>query len=278
VSGLDPLHWPTRVGAELVTDRAVALVTARESRGWFLFVNYVDAGGPFFADAIDEQAVGLTTRPWPADRYDAAIHRVDRELQRLLDALPSDAWVIVVGDRGLHLSEERKVASQGVVGMRFGHTMFEELLRVPLVVHGPGVSAGRVAGAVSVTDIGPTLVRAAGLEPLLKADGAALERVFGAAQTDRVVVAQSSLFGQEQQAVILGKYKLIDMAAGGRTPLFDLEADPSESFPLTTGADTDNVERRMLAVLPPPGAGVDLQEPPSLVLRLGQLASRFTGR
>ncbi len=273
-SGLDPLRLPTRVPAEQVTDRALELVASQPGGGWMLLVQYADAGGPFLASPQDEQAVGYTTRPYPADRYDAAVHGIDRELGRLLAALPDAAWVVVVGDRGVQLGEQRSDASQSRVGMRFGHTMFEELLHVPLLVRAPGVGAARVEGAVSVADVAPTLARAAGQGPLPKAEGVPLERAFGEAQTDRVVVAQSSRFGPEQQAVLLGRHKLVHTAAG-RTPLFDLAADPSESSPLPTGVELDNLERRMAALLPPPGAGANLQEPPSLVLRVGQLASRF---
>lgn len=278
VAGLDPLAWPRHVDAELVTDRALALLEAQAPHmGSLLFVHYADAAGPFRPTPEDQAEVGYTTRPFPVDRYDAAVHRVDRAIGRLIEAVPDDAWVVVVGDRGVHLTEERPRDRQARAGMRFGHTMYEELLHVPLLLRAPNMAPARAAGIVSVVDLAPTLLAAVGHRPLPRADGAPLERAFGAGSGDRIAIAQSSRFGVEQQAVILGRHKLIH-TADGRTPMFDLRSDPNEVTALPADAEHEQLERRLLGVLPPPGAGVRLQPPPPLLLRMGQIGTRLIGR
>src|SRR5690606_17983185 len=98
------------------------------------------------------------------DRYDASIRTVDHELSRLLDALPDDAWVVLTSDHGEELTEARRVGRHVPAGTRHGHTLHQELLRVPLVVWGPGVRPGRVSRSVSLLSVAPTLLAIAGVE------------------------------------------------------------------------------------------------------------------
>lgn len=274
-AGVDPPPWPRRSEADRVTARALDLVASAPDRGWFLLVQYGDVAGPFSPTPDDERAMGFTARPWPNDLYDAGLRRIDREVARLLDALPAEAWVVVVGDRGAWLGEERPAHAAGRPRARYGATMFEEMLHVPLVVRGPGARPGRAEEPVSVVDLAPTLLRAAGLPLPADGDGHALGRPFGEAEeSERVTVAQSSLFGVEQQAVIVGRHKIVQ-TSDGRTPLFDLEADPAEASPMPKDAGLDNLQRKLLALLPPAGSGHELRDPPRLVLQVGQVASRF---
>jgi len=94
-------------------------------------------------------------------RYDAAVLQVDRGLARLLAGLDAagldDATVVVVtSDHGEELGDHGRLLH--------GHTLFDELLHVPLVMGGPGVPAGaRVGAQVRLLDVGPTLLDLAGL-------------------------------------------------------------------------------------------------------------------
>jgi arylsulfatase A-like enzyme len=51
--------------------------------------------------------------------------------------------------------------------------------RVPLILWGPGVQAGRRAGRVSTVDLAPTLARLIGVVPLERTDGRILLEVLG---------------------------------------------------------------------------------------------------
>lgn len=271
--GVDPTGWPRRADADGVSDRAIAWVQTQPATGWFLLVQFADAGGPFTPTRADEEAAGYTTRPWPSDLYDASLRRVDRAVGRLLDALPPGTRVVVTGDRGVQLGEQRAPATQGRVGARFGHTMFVELLHVPLIVRVPGLSPGRVREVVSLVDLAPTVLQLASLPPIHGADGQVLERVFGTEHTDRVVIAQSALFGPEQQVAILGGHKLV-LGSDGRSPVYDREADPQEVSPQSaSGARNDRVERQLRTVLPPSGAGAELATRPSLAVEVGQFVT-----
>ncbi|MFQ5352163.1 MAG: sulfatase, partial [Candidatus Binatia bacterium] len=87
--------------------------------------------------------------------YDAAILYVDQEVGRLLDVLDrrglsSSTIVAIVSDHGESLGDH---------GLFFAHdfTLYDELLRVPLLLRLPSAPSGRVRQEVMITDLLPTL-------------------------------------------------------------------------------------------------------------------------
>ncbi len=100
------------------------------------------------------------------DRYDQSIAYADHELGRLLVALGKDDVVVLFADHGEEFYDHG--------GLAHGHTLHEELLRVPLVLKAPGLAPGRVAEPVSLLDVSPTLLELLGLEPTVGAHGRTL--------------------------------------------------------------------------------------------------------
>ena len=86
----------------------------------------------------------------------AAVQATDQQLSRLFETLESypadESWaVILTADHGEELLERGW----------FGHTitLYDELVRVPLIVRGPGISPDRNAATpVSLRELGPALV------------------------------------------------------------------------------------------------------------------------
>jgi arylsulfatase A-like enzyme len=176
--------------------------------------------------------------------YDGAIRFVDTEVHRLLSALDSasrlgDTLVIVTADHGEelwdHANEERAQGAdpRGYAGIGHGHSMYQEVLRVPLIVAGPGVQAGRrIACPTNHLDVVPTLLDLLGIAPppgLRGASRCALLR-RGAVPEDCVrapLFAESPAYGPATRVVVEGSLKLI--ARSGAPPLlFDLSSDPGE--------------------------------------------------
>jgi len=102
-----------------------------------------------------------------------------------------------------------------------GPNLFEESVHVPLVLWVPGCAPRRVAGAVGLAHVAPSLAALAGV-PL---EGVGL---WSDSQLPTVVEAVTGLNTTYKRAVILGRHKLLlDVTNGGRM-LFDLQADPQE--------------------------------------------------
>jgi arylsulfatase A-like enzyme len=168
-----------RPGAD-VTDSALAWLDADPRRPVLLFVSYFEPHAPYQPPLeLARQQLGASLEALPAEPdlaetsalYDAELAAADLQLGRLLDGLRErglydDAWILVTADHGVLLGEH--------VGLGHGETLWEEELRVPLVVKPPrGAGAPtRVTDPVLLTDLLPMLLEALGLPVPAGLDGA----------------------------------------------------------------------------------------------------------
>jgi arylsulfatase A-like enzyme len=96
------------------------------------------------------------------DTYDAEVMAIDAALGRMMAALAErgidhEALVVITADHG------EEFYDHGSFG--HGRTLFEEVLRVPLIVRTPRQKRGRVIERlVSSVDVAPTLLDVIGLE------------------------------------------------------------------------------------------------------------------
>jgi arylsulfatase A-like enzyme len=161
-------------------------------------------------------------------RYDEEVLYVDEVLGELFAWLRQERlWdrtlVVVTSDHGEEFLEHGS--------FEHGHSMYQEVLRVPLLVWGPGVEARRIDRPVSLVDFKATLLEAVGgrsestgqgvsFWPLLRGRG-------GGASSP--LYAESMLYGDERKAVVDWPWKYeLRMGEGDRELLFDLESDPLE--------------------------------------------------
>jgi arylsulfatase A-like enzyme len=92
--------------------------------------------------------------------YDGEIRYTDDEMGRVLDHLSArgalaNTLVVVTSDHGEEFLEHGSWEHQ--------KTLYGEVIRVPLVVRGPGVPARREPAPVSLLDVAPTVLAWAGL-------------------------------------------------------------------------------------------------------------------
>lgn len=185
------------------------------------------------------------------DLYVAGIRQVDEEIGRLLDdlearGLDKTTLVIVTSDHGEEFLEHG--------GVLHGRTLYEELLRVPLVMRGPGVPEGvRVEEPVSLVDIEPTILSLLGAAPS-PTDGVDLSTLWedGAAAADgaRFLFGEADHSNEENdilRAARCGTYKLIFDRLTGDAALYDLSRDPEESKDV--GDDEPGVRERLAEAL-----------------------------
>ncbi|MFQ5524663.1 MAG: sulfatase [Thermoanaerobaculia bacterium] len=170
------------------------------------------------------------------DQYDTAVRYSMDAVAALLATLKKegiydDALVIVTSDHGEELFEHG--------GFGHAYSLFEEVVRIPLWIKLPGQREGSVVDApVSLIDLMPTILDAAGLPALEGLDGLSLAPLLedGSAPgfRGRPIVADTRWKRRAvATAVRLGSYKLIEIESdySGRADerlLFDLEADPAE--------------------------------------------------
>ncbi|MGN6380781.1 MAG: choline-sulfatase [Gaiellales bacterium] len=160
--------------------------------------------------------------------YYAAVSYLDQRVGELLGVLQrttlaGDTVVVFTADHGELLGER---------GLWFKMSFLDPSSRVPLVVSGPGIQAGRAAAPVSQLDLAPTLCELAGVAaPLAHFEGAGLAPELHGEQPRpaRVVTGEYLAEGVQAPAVMLrrGRHKLI-RCPGDPDLLYDLQADPLE--------------------------------------------------
>jgi len=199
--------------------------------------------------------------------YDGEVAFNDAQLGRLLTTLDGrrladSTLVVLAADHGEEFWEH---------GARdHGHTLFEELIHVPLIMRWPAaIPAGRVLGQpVQLADVYPTLIQLAGGTSAPGAGhdlSALLTRLGPGASPTAPVFAEEDLDGHQLAAVIAGSRKLIIDKARSAPLAFDLAHDPGELHPLPDGAPDlqstlQAVEARNLAARPAAAARVDVPE------------------
>ena len=274
--GFGTFGWPIDRKATAVTDDALDFLGEQEAGDWFLMVQYRDLGDPFPYSPESMEKLGKTTRAFPENAYDAALHTVDAEIGRLMEEVPKNAWVVIVGDHGTELTEGRERQVDVPLGVRSGHGMYQELLHVPMIIRAPGRKGAQVRRIVSTVDLGPTLLQALKMPGFRSPEGVPLYEVVGGDKPDkdRAVISQCVQYGPEQQAARIGGDKLVQHTVG-KTPLFDLDDDPDEVHPRRSGGVNDQLEKKLGAALPPAGAGVSYGKGVPLTTRLGVFATKI---
>lgn len=103
--------------------------------------------------------------------YDGTVRHVDREIAKLLDHLDLENTIVVItSDHG------KEIGERGVIG--HGTTLYEELVRIPLIVHVPTLDPRRDSNPAMTVDVVPTILDALRLPALPSAQGASLLRAM----------------------------------------------------------------------------------------------------
>jgi arylsulfatase A-like enzyme/Tfp pilus assembly protein PilF len=203
------------------TKAALAWLEGRQEP-WFLWVHYFDPHSPY--EPPPEFAAGASKEP-----YDGEIAYVDAQIASLLRRLDENALrrrtlVLVTADHGESLGEHGE-ATHGVF-------VYDSTLRVPFILAGREIPAGRVASTVArLVDVAPTLLDVAGVPHGAPMDGRSLwPAALGKELPDAPAYAESlyallRLGWAPLHAWRTARHKLIEAP---RPELYALDADAGE--------------------------------------------------
>jgi arylsulfatase A-like enzyme/tetratricopeptide (TPR) repeat protein len=209
--------------ADATTDAVLRWLAAPSGTPFFLWVHYYDPHAPY-------EPPGALAERFRAAPYDGEIAFVDSQLARLLRALEergalARTVVLVTADHGEGLGEHGE-ATHGLF-------LYDAMIRVPWILAGPGIAAGRVASTVARgIDVLPTLLDLAGLRAARAVEGRSLRpAVDGREMSDAPAYAESLYAEREFGWAPLfawrtARFKLIEAP---RPELYDLERDPGET-------------------------------------------------
>lgn len=185
-------------------------------------------------------------------RYDMALADIDT----MLGPLIAEAWSIERRDDTIVAVTSDHGEGLGDRGHKFHSTeLYNEQIRVPLVIVGPDIAPRVVRENVGLTSLAPTLLDLAGFVPpgMPQMDGPSLAPLLTGARDEDVDASTAFADMIEDRsnkknwrAAIEGRFKLIDR--GNSAPeLYDLRADPGEKKNLAR--DQPEVVRRMKMLL-----------------------------
>lgn len=224
--------------ALVVTQQVTKWLAENPPTPFFLFVHYMDPHDPYFEIPYNGRGIArvVETNP-PAEKssdmrrlYSANVSYLDTHFGALVEefrrrGLYDNTLFVFTADHGEEFHEHG--------GWWHGTTLYEEQIRIPLIVRLPG---GREKGQertdlVQTLDIVPTILGQAGIsrsQPLPGRD------LFSDAPPPETLYAHESLEGNELEAVRWNNWKLILANAGNprglpAIALFDLSLDPQEN-------------------------------------------------
>jgi len=257
--------WLARGEVENVTGpRTVAEVGSWlggvDERPLFLFVHLFDVHYDYippkaFLDLFDPDYTGsLDARKLPENPaihpgmdprdlehllalYDGEIRFTDDTLAKILALLDArgrlaDALVVVTSDHGQEFFEHGGKAHQ--------RSLFEEVIRVPLIVRWPGrIAAGKVVpDLVRTVDLMPTILAAVGAPAPGPFDGRDLAPLFrGEALPESPALCELLVDGAGLRALRRTTWKFMSNERNGFSAGFDLAADPGEKTFLPKGSE-----------------------------------------
>ncbi|UCD58707.1 MAG: sulfatase-like hydrolase/transferase [Candidatus Hydrogenedentota bacterium] len=160
---------------DALTDAAIRYIDARQRSPFYLFLSFLE---PHHQNDLDDYVPPDGYRERYAGRwlppdlaalggsahehlggYCGIVKRLDEALGRLLDALKSfglteHTVVLFTSDHGCHFKTRN---------WEYKRSCHESSIRVPTALQGPGFGGGRIRKLVSIIDLPPTILDAAGL-------------------------------------------------------------------------------------------------------------------
>jgi arylsulfatase A-like enzyme len=189
---IDPHQWPRRIAKELRGMRPREFSEEDRLEVWRVYNE--------LAGEADEQ-----------------VERVFRALAQL--KLLDDTYVVFLADHGERFFEK------GVRGSH-GGDHYENVLRVPLAIWGPGVPAQKIDSRVSLADVTPTVLDLLDVDSADRFSGSSLVPLLEGEGGDRPILSEFILWNDPQTALLRDGWKYIRRE--NREELYYLPDDPLE--------------------------------------------------
>lgn len=246
--------------AREVNRRAFAILDHLARRQpFFVFLNYMDAHGPYtppapFDRMFDsssgdsgpdlaekilevlafERPLKVNERAHFVARYDGSIAFLDAEFRRLVEKLRrlglyDNTLIVLTSDHGEAFGRRHHLTH--------GLAVYENQVRVPLLIKYSGQRAGAAVGQpASLADVFPTVLTAVGVPAPRPVEGVALQQLekaglrtlYAESFPNAAVLQQHPRFRRVERAAIRWPYKLI-VDSRGKRELYNLESDPAET-------------------------------------------------
>jgi arylsulfatase A-like enzyme len=254
---VDPSEsWEHEDGTPKIFADAMGWLEANRDLKFFMFIHNYECHDPYEDTrfvAPDHEGNLIETRK---ALYDGDIGRLDDFFGSFIEKLRSlnllsNTIIVVVSDHGEdlydHFTEEQQLQDRPkrlapqISSVDHGHSLYDEILRIPVVFHIPGIRPEKkvIENQISIIDIMPTILDCLSIPYESPVQGASLLGLVrtGERKADPPALSESILWGPEQKAVRMNGYKYIYtenpdkdafLADIPRHAFFNLMNDPEE--------------------------------------------------
>jgi arylsulfatase A-like enzyme len=216
-----------------------------------LFVHFFEPHGRWIKHKEHDFGTADTVAGRHINKYDSEIAYVDTYIGKLVASLKAqglyeDTVIVLTSDHGEAFKDH---------GLFFhGQNLYNEVIKVPLLVRVPGWKPRRIEGPVSLIDLAPTHLDLVGLTIPTDFEGQSLAPAMLGQEPvpDRPVFSELlpyTNWKEHHKAVIHGDLKYIHVLTAGTTQLYDLKADPKEQENLIRDPAYEEKADRMRATL-----------------------------
>ena len=274
--------------AEDINDAALAVLDKEQRHKFFLFLNYMDAHGPYlppgrFGTLYPGRDRRMNARHYPAmerrvlsgkrpisdmerrhliSQYDGGIAYMDSCLGTFFDQLKQrglydNTLLIITSDHGEAFGE------RDIIG--HGLSVYQDEVHVPLIVKYPNSTAKEViANPVSLIDLLPTIFDVLGYEPPKGIQGHSLRGrahdLISESFMHPFISKWNPKYLQAEQAIVSGSMKFIESSSGAKE-LYDLSQDPNELHNLLPAGPGPALETKLLEFMQAAAHGTKFQLP-----------------
>ncbi len=252
-----------------LTDSFMAHVDSISPKKFFAYIHYMDTHVPYNVnrfnnlfvrkidtyfepgvDYISNWHIRIMTshdrmseeeRSYLISLYDGQIRFVDESIKKMVAFLKDrkildDTLIILTADHGEEFWEHNNY--------EHGHTLYNELLHVPLIIYGNRLKPAKVTERVRLIDLFPSIMQMASIEDKnsFYRGSSFKESIDGkGGQSEQVLFSTATLYGDEKYCLIKGdkkiiinsferkdKKKLFGYACRDNLEIYNLSKDPHE--------------------------------------------------
>lgn len=258
----------SRSSTGTLTRRASEWLESNSGNNFFLMIIYPDPAHPYLPPYPYDMLFSATPPPDsvneivrasipPSEKqladirylYDGEVKYLDNQIGTLLNTLDElnlteNTLIIITSMNGEEFHEHG--------GWKNSHTLYDELLMIPLLLKGPGIPEKTISEfQAQQVDIMPTILDLAGIKTDIQKPGTSLAPYFEMKSSDENRLIYHSLItpGRRLFAVRKGSWKYILDRNTKTEQLFNLADDPHEKENLISGYYTvrDSGKREAIA-------------------------------
>jgi arylsulfatase A-like enzyme len=266
ISNVFPERFIIKGTTSELTQLAVNWIESNSEKDFFFWLHYLDPHlpysppGKFIPDMTPPPGMGTSVDPlhairagrlvpssdqkeWIKKLYEGEVRCVDENIGKLIDTLKKlqlydGTMIILTSDHGEEFWEHG--------GFEHGHSLYNELLHVPLIIKLPlSKPSASVPEVVSTQCIMATTLELCGIEYHSDDPNASsLSPYWGPEKGSRredFIISTGLLYFEDQISVIDEGMKYIRTLTSDRETLFNLRDDPEEEFPIPI-SDSNEVE------------------------------------